>query len=99
MKVYIAGPMRGCTDLNFPLFRAAAEKLRDLGYEVYDPSEHEDPAQAIKPIAEYMQKDLPIVCKVDMLVLLPGWAKSQGASIEHAVASMLGKEVKEYDEF
>jgi hypothetical protein len=96
MRVYIAGPMRGYADYNFPAFRAAAERLRSMGHDVFDPSEAENPTDPLKPLWQYMQKDLPIVCGVDMLVLLPGWEHSEGVAIEHVVARMLGKTVVEY---
>lgn len=37
-KVYIAGPMRGIPEFNFPAFFAAEEKLRELGYAVFNPA-------------------------------------------------------------
>jgi hypothetical protein len=96
MKVYIAGPMRGYKDYNFPAFRAAAERLRKMGHEVYDPSEGEVATDPQRPLSEYMEKDLPVVCKVDAVVLLPGWEDSEGANIERTVGAMLGKEMIEY---
>lgn len=39
MKVYLAGPMRGLPEFNFPAFRAAAKKLRSSGYFVFSPAE------------------------------------------------------------
>lgn len=41
MKIYLAGPMRGYKDFNFPAFFAEAKKLRDLGHEVFNPAERD----------------------------------------------------------
>jgi hypothetical protein len=38
-RVYIAGPMRGYPNFNFPAFDAAAKRGRDLGYVVISPAE------------------------------------------------------------
>lgn len=38
MKVYLAGPMRGKEDHNFPAFHFAAAKPREQGYEVFSPA-------------------------------------------------------------
>ena len=39
MKVYIAGPMQGYDQFNFPAFDKAAEYLRSLGHEVFNPAD------------------------------------------------------------
>lgn len=39
MKLYIAGPMTGLPDLDFPAFHEAAAKLRAQGHEVINPAE------------------------------------------------------------
>lgn len=41
MKIYLAGPMRGYPAYNFPLFDRAAEKLRALGFKVFNPAERD----------------------------------------------------------
>jgi len=38
-RYYLAGPMTGLPDNNYPAFHEAARKLRDLGFEIVSPAE------------------------------------------------------------
>ena len=98
MKAYLAGPMRGYPEYNFPTFQAAARILRQRGYEVWSPAERDESdglvvagmagteRGAVKDLRYYMQFDLPEVLKADVLVMLPGWKASEGAMLEAHVA-------------
>jgi len=93
MRVYLAGPMRGIPEYNFPAFVAAAAKLRTLGYTVWNPAEYDVEIDGFNPKTDfakdlkyYMKRDLPAVLDSDMVVVLPGWTTSKGAQLEVHVA-------------
>jgi hypothetical protein len=101
-KIYIAGPMSGVADWNFPAFFEAERQLVALGYSVVNPAHNDGPTvelaleSAGKPSAPnhtwayYMKRDLPHVLDVDALCVLPGWQNSKGASLEVQVAQAIG---------
>ena len=86
---YIAGPMTGMPDWNFPAFHAAAEKWRENGWEIENPAETDD-GDTTKPREYYMRLDLEKVMSVDAVIVLPAWENSKGAKLEIAVAREIG---------
>jgi hypothetical protein len=97
MKVYIAGPMRGYPDLNFPAFDAAAKELRAAGYDVFNPAENDrEKGYVGKPIDDCIMDDLTYIAReADAIALLPGWALSKGVTAEVALAEFLDLKVIE----
>jgi Domain of unknown function (DUF4406) len=87
MKIYIAGPMTGHPEWNFPAFTRAAHTLRALGYEVASP--HELFTHTDRPWAFYMKAALITMLTCDAIFMLDGWENSRGASIEQQLASEL----------
>lgn len=96
MKVYLAGPMSGLPEWNYPAFHEAAATLRSFGYDVENPAENHD-GRTDLPLAEYFKLDLPQVCESDAVVVLPGWRQSSGAGVEVRLAEHLNKPVLRYD--
>lgn len=94
MKLYLAGPMTGLPDFNYPMFHRYAALLRGRGYEVFNPAEAHGGQQDL-PLWQYYAEDLPQVAAADGVAVLPGWQESTGAKIEVLVAQKLGKPVME----
>jgi len=87
-RVYIAGPMTGYADLNFPAFRAETTALRAAGLEVVNPAEiNVDPSAGWSAC---MRADIAQLVTCDRIHLLPGWSRSKGASLEHHIGRALG---------
>ncbi|WP_368640457.1 DUF4406 domain-containing protein [Castellaniella ginsengisoli] len=96
MTTYIAGPMTGLPDLNFPAFHAAAAALRAAGLDVVNPAEVcPDPAMAW---ADCMRRDITALMDCDSILLLDGWMDSRGARLERHIAVQLGMRVFELRE-
>jgi len=103
MAVYIAGPMTGLPDFNYPAFRAVAAALRARGLEVKSPTEVSDdgpPADytAEMPYGYYLRRSLRMLLDCDEVVLLPGWEQSRGARLEREVAEALGMTVTNWEQ-
>ena len=84
-RVYLAGPIRGQPDFNYPLFHEAAAYLREAGWEVVNPAEHFG-GRTDLPIHVYLRKGVAELARCQAIALLPGWEKSVGAKLEYAVA-------------
>lgn len=90
-RTYIAGPMTGLPDLNFPAFHAAAAYLRGLGYPVESPAEiNADPAAGW---VECMKLDIVALVQCERIYLLHGWQLSRGARLEFDIATALSLDV------
>jgi len=93
MRIYIAGPMTGLPELNFPAFHAAAAHLRALGHDAVNPAEIN-----LDPTAGWvtcMRQDLAQLVTCDAIFLLDGHQNSRGARLELHVARELGLMVLE----
>ncbi|RON88472.1 DUF4406 domain-containing protein [Pseudomonas fluorescens] len=90
-RLYLAGPMTGFEDFNFPAFNAMAAQLRARGYVVENPAEHGVVDGA--DWADYMAYDLTRLGLCGQVAVLPGWENSKGARLEVHIARELGMRV------
>lgn len=87
-RIYLAGPMTGIAELNFPQFHRVTGKLRALGFRVVNPAEiNVDPTAGW---AQCMRADIPQLLECTAIAMLPGWETSRGAKLEHHIAMALG---------
>lgn len=97
MRIYVAGPMTGLPESNYPAFHAAAARLRALGHHVENPAEN--PAPSCGSWLGYMRLALAQLVTCDQVALLPGWEMSKGASVEWRLACDLELPVSPIDAF
>jgi hypothetical protein len=91
IRAYIAGPMTGLPELNFPEFNRVAKHYRDQGWTVSNPAEI-----CPDPTAKWvdcMRADIKQLVDCNTIVMLPGWSNSKGACLEHRIAVALGMTV------
>ena len=88
--IYIAGPMTGLPDFNFPAFHEAAAWWRSYGWEVVNPAESHGGRQDL-PYKEYVEYDLRVLRVCNAIALLPGWdgPNARGSIWEREVARAL----------
>ena len=89
MIIYIAGPMSGHTQNNYPAFWLAANKFRAHGFTVLNPAE----LPILPDWQAYMRASLAMVAKATHIHFLPGADTSRGAQIESFIAKELGIEI------
>lgn len=92
-RIYIAGPMRGYPDHNFPAFHRAAALGRSLGYDIINPAEEDEKAPVsgtdTEKCRQYARRDTDLIFKCGGIAMLPGWWMSVGATAEVSLAKWL----------
>ena len=84
-RLYLAGPMSGYAEHNFPEFNRVATLLRAEGYEVFNPAENAD-GGVRRPRSFYMRRDIPALMDCGAIAALPDWQQSRGACLEMWIA-------------
>ena len=87
VKLYLAGPMSGLPDNNYPEFNRVAALLRAKGYEVLNPAENPEPP--CKSWSGYMRMSYAQILECQGVVFLRDWLDSKGAQLENKVAHSL----------
>lgn len=95
--IYVAGPMTGLPQFNYPAFRQASDQLAALGYIVEDPSTNVNPTPG--DYHGWLRAGLAQLIRCDAVALLPGWEASGGARLEVNVAATLGLRVRPLHEW
>lgn len=85
--LYIAGPMAGIEDSNYPAFNLATDLLRAAGFTVLNPAENETPT--VPSWENWMRLAIGQLVQADGVALLPGWTSSRGAQVEEKLARTL----------
>lgn len=94
-RVYLAGPMTGYAEFNFPTFNAAAAALRAEGWSVVNPADHGLVDGA--GWGDYLRHDIAKIAGCESIALLPGWSKSKGAQLEVHIANALEMPIRYLD--
>ena len=95
-RVYLAGPMTGISDYNYPAFHCAAAEYRAIGFDVVSPAELHGNDFG-KTFDEYMTADIAALATCGRIILLDGWQNSKGAKMELAYALEHGLAVEVAD--
>ena len=93
MKIYIAGPMSGRPEFDYPAFFRAADALAAVGHEPINPARAEG-REGCKTWLDYMRAALRDIADADAVALLSGWGESRGATIERNLAASLDLPVR-----
>jgi len=95
-KVYVSGPITNADPRvqadSLRRFHAAEAAPVALGYVVANPAKNGLPESA--PWHEHMRADIRMLMDCGAVCLLPGWANSRGANVEHDLARALGMQVQ-----
>lgn len=89
LRIYLAGPMTGKPEHNFPAFHAAAKDLREQGAIVTNPAENHL-GIPLPPRPVYMREDIKALLECQAIAFLEGFEFSEGAGLEFNIAAECG---------
>lgn len=98
---YLAGPMTGLPEHNYPAFAAAKADLESIGFKILSPHEidfKETPeTRGTKHYSVYLREGFKLLLRCQGIILLPDWTMSRGAMAEFYLAHSLGMAAMQYD--
>ena len=91
--VFISGKYRSDVDTNIENAKRASIELWKQGYAVICPHLNTAHFDGLCPDEVWLEGDLEILKRCDVIYMLKGWEKSTGAVAEYRLAYKLGKEI------
>ena len=105
---YLSGPMTGLPYFNANAFATVAATLREAGWVVLSPAEHDDLLSAVEDgdvaklegfsLEASMEWDIAAIDRSDVVFVMPGWEESNGATHEVAHAHSIRTPVYTFPE-
>jgi len=103
LRVYVAGPMRGYPQSNFPMFDACRDQLIRMGWDPVSPADMDRKRDGFDPtkpgfdlaavetfdLRRALKRDFIAIMEADGIVFLPGWEGSSGANVERTLGAAL----------
>lgn len=94
--LYIAGPMSGMKQNNYPLFNKVEKQLQNAGYSVINPAAFGDRGSHY---VDLLREDLRQMLNCHGVAVLDNWWESTGARNEVMVAGLLKMPVRTFQEW
>jgi Domain of unknown function (DUF4406) len=96
MTIYLAGPMTGVPERNYPAFDKATILLQDRGFAILNPASIDTDMQLDTRMTWdwYMRHAIRMVLTADAIALLPGWENSKGACLEREIGQALELDIR-----
>jgi hypothetical protein len=98
LTLYIAGPMTGLPEFNYPAFFWAAGRLAESGIDTINPARAEGREDCTSWV-DYMRASLRDLADCDGVATLQGWGDSRGAALEVHIARSLDLPIKPVGEW
>lgn len=94
-RLYVAGPMSGYPECNYPAFHEASRLLRGAGYDVVDPAEFGEGRHYV----DFIREDLRLMLDCHGVAVLDNWWESTGARNEVQVAGVLKMPIRTVEQW